>query len=114
MTSDRSDESYAFCCWNTTLVSFKKFFPKMNSSKPPDAGQLVKDFLQISGTPGGCAKQTNNFFSKTTNLKRKTKNLTANNWLRANLQHFSGAIIIGYGRSEYHPAFGGFLFTSGA
>lgn len=27
----------------------------MNSSKPPVAGQETKDFLQISGTPGGCA-----------------------------------------------------------
>lgn len=38
-----------------TLVSFKKFLPIMNSSIPPVQGAVVRDFLQISGTPGGWA-----------------------------------------------------------
>lgn len=29
----------------------------MKSSKPPVAGHETNDFLQISGTPGGWAKQ---------------------------------------------------------
>lgn len=43
-----------------TLVSFKKFLPIINNSRPPKAGQDVKDFLHISGTPGGWAKHNQN------------------------------------------------------
>lgn len=48
--------------WNITRVSFRKFLPIINSSRPPIAEHDVSDFLQISGTPGGCAVQR-----KTTN-----------------------------------------------
>ena len=41
--------------WNTTRVSFRKFLPRTNSSIPPVQGHADKDFLQISGTPGGWA-----------------------------------------------------------
>lgn len=44
-------------CWKNTLVSLEKFFPKTNSSRPPVAGHEVRDFLLISGTPGGCAEE---------------------------------------------------------
>ena len=38
-----------------TRVSFEKFLPIINNSKPPVTGHEFNDFLHISGTPGGCA-----------------------------------------------------------
>lgn len=53
--------------WKTTFVSFRKFLPRINSSTPPVAGHDVRDFLHISGTPGGWA-----VFIKTENSVLKT------------------------------------------
>lgn len=38
-------------------VSLRKFLPRTNSSRPPDAGHDVRDFLHISGIPGGWAER---------------------------------------------------------
>lgn len=52
-------EGSSLSSWKTMRVSLRKFLPRMKSSKPPVVGQDVRDFLQISGIPGGCAAQEN-------------------------------------------------------
>lgn len=104
--------------WNITWVSFKKFFPKINNSLPPPAGQLVRDFLHISGMPGGWAARKKIILvyrriGKIAGVGRITRGeLTASDGLWCCLKGLGGTIVVGNRSSKYHSTSCGFLFAA--